>query len=41
MALVATFTGALVDMGVSWLSKEHPVSDVMKGFEHHQHRSTE
>lgn len=41
VALVATFIGALVDMGVSWLSKEHPVSDVMKGFEHHQHRSTE
>ncbi len=37
VALVATFIGALVDIGASWLAKEHPVSDLFKGFQHTQH----
>ena len=37
VALVATFIGAIVDIGASWLANEHPVSDVIKGFHHDQH----
>ncbi len=39
VALAATFIGALVDISASWLAKEHPVSDVIKGFQHHQNPS--
>lgn len=39
VALAATFIGALVDIGASWLAKEHPVSDVIKGFQHNQNPS--
>ena len=39
VALVSTFIGALVDIGASWLGKEHPVSDVFSGFQHSQHPS--
>ncbi len=38
VALVATFIGALVDIGASWMAKEHPVSDAFKGFHHTEHR---
>ncbi len=34
VALVATFIGAMVDIGASWIAKEHPVTDVFKGFQH-------
>lgn len=37
VALVATFIGALVDIGASWLAKEHPVSDMLKAVPHPQH----
>ena len=40
VALVATFVGALIDVAASWLAKEHPVSDVIKGFQHDQHQTT-
>ena len=35
--LAATFIGALVDITVSWLAKEHPVADVVKTFQHTLH----
>ena len=38
VALVATFIGALVDIGASWMAKEHPVSDAFKGLHHTEHR---
>ncbi len=34
VALVATFIGAMVDIGASWLAKEHPVPDVFRGSQH-------
>ena len=34
VALVSTFTGALLDVGVSWVAKEHPVGAMLKVFEH-------
>lgn len=37
VALVSSFIGALVDLTVTWLAKEHPVSDVLRPFEHKQH----
>ncbi len=37
VALASTFIGALVDIGASWLAKEHPVGDMFKGFQHTQH----
>ena len=40
VALVATFIGALVDIGASWWAKEHPVSDVIKGLPHSHQSST-
>lgn len=40
VALVATFIGAMVDIGASWLAKEHPVADMFKGFQHSQHPTT-
>ena len=40
VALVATFIGALIDVSASWLTKEHPVSDVIKGLPHSRQAST-
>ncbi len=40
VALVATFIGAIVDIGASWLANEHPVSDVIKGLPHSHQSST-
>ena len=34
VALVSTFTGALLDVGISWLAKEHRVGDLLKAVEH-------
>ena len=40
VALAATFIGALVDIGVSWLAKEHHVVDVLKTLEPSQQSSS-
>ena len=40
VALAATFIGAMVDIGVSWLSKEHHVVDVLKTLEPSQQSSS-
>ena len=34
VALAATFVGTLVDVSASWISKEHPVSKIIKGIQH-------
>ena len=40
VALAATFIGAMVDIGVSWLAKEHHVVDVLKTLEPSQQTSS-
>ena len=40
VALAATFIGAMVDIGVSWLAKEHHVVDVLKTLEPSQQSSS-
>ena len=40
VALIATFIAAMVDIGVSWLAKEHHVVDVLKTLEHAQQPSS-
>ena len=39
VALVATFIGALVDISISWLGKEHPVGGLLNSLGH-RHQST-
>lgn len=34
VALVSTFIGALLDVSISWLAKEHPVGEMLKVAEH-------
>ncbi len=34
VVLVSSFIGALVDIGVSWLAKEHPLGNVLKTADH-------
>ncbi len=36
VALISTFIAATVDLGVTWLAKEHHVVDVLKTLEHAQ-----
>ena len=40
VALIATFIASMVDIGVSWLAKEHHVVDVLKTLEHAQQPSS-
>jgi hypothetical protein len=34
VALISTFIATLVDLALSWLSREHPIADTLKGFMH-------
>ena len=39
-ALIATFIGSMVDIGVNWVAKEHHVGDVLKTLEPSQQTSS-
>ena len=36
VALISTFIASMVDIGVTWLAKEHHVADALKTLEHAQ-----
>ena len=35
VALVSSFIGALIDVGLTWLAKEHPIGGLLKSAQHH------
>ena len=40
VTLISTFLGAVLDIAVSWMAKEHPVTNVLKPFEHLHHQAS-